>query len=145
MRRPLAALAVAASAAAMLSGCMVAPPELAPASDPIDSNYDDFYEENDVDDRWIDDEAAWQTDFAETVAVELRAAGSDVAPAEGESLAAFRHVAVGVGWEWCDRTYVDPERIGDADEHSSRGADYGWTAEEYRIVAELAEAELCGY
>ena len=79
------------------------------------------------------------------MAEELRDAGSQLPPAEGESLEEFRHVAIGVGYEWCDRLYVDDSREGDADEHAEQAERYGWTTEDYRIVAEEAELVLCGY
>ena len=82
---------------------------------------------------------------AEEVAQELHEVGSALPPAEGESLEAFRHLAIGVGYEWCDLLYVDEERIGDADEHAEQAQRYGWTTEEYRVVVEEAEGWLCGY
>lgn len=151
MRRTVASLAVAAAATAALTGCVIAPPGFgsglvsygggyAPAYDPA---YDDF--DAAAEEEWQEENREWQLDFAESVAEDLRAAGSQLPPADGESLEAFRHVVVGVGYEWCDRLFVDESREGDADEHAQQAERYGWTTEEYRIVAEEAELVLCGY
>ncbi|MGC5076727.1 hypothetical protein [Agrococcus sp. DT81.2] len=150
MHRTLGSLALAATAAVALSGCVIAPPGSDPygfgfvgGSAPYGSGYDEF--DPAVEERWQDENRAWELDFAESVATELAAAGSPLAPAEGESLEVFRHVVVGVGYEWCDRLYIDEGRMGDAGEHAEQAERYGWTAEEYRIVVEAAEPELCGY
>lgn len=148
MRRTLASLAVAATATVALSGCVIAPPSYdfgyvggyGPAYDPAYDEFDPAAEE-----QWQEEDREWQLDFAESVAEELRDAGSQLPPAEGESLEEFRHVAIGVGYEWCDRLYVDDSREGDADEHAEQAERYGWTTEDYRIVAEEAELVLCGY
>ena len=129
MRRTLASLAVAAVAAFALSGCVIAPPSYdfgyvggyGPAYDPAYDEFDPAAEE-----QWQEEDREWQLDFA-------------------ESLEEFRHVAIGVGYEWCDRLYVDDSREGDADEHAEQAERYGWTTEDYRIVAEEAELVLCGY
>lgn len=147
MRRPLASLAIAAAAAVALTGCVIAPPGFglgygggyAPAYDPA---YDDF--DAAAEEEWQEENREWQLDFAESVAEDLRAAGSQLPPAEGESLEAFRHIVIGVGYEWCDRLYVDESREGDPDEHAEQAERYGWAAEDYRIVAEAAELVLCG-
>ncbi|ROR66785.1 hypothetical protein [Agrococcus jenensis] len=151
MRRILASLTVAAAMAAALTGCVIAPPGLdsgwvsydgsyGPADDPA---YDEFDAE--AEEQWQEENREWQLDFAEEVAEELRAAGSQLPPAEGESLEQFRHLVVGVGYEWCDRLYVDESLEGDAVEHGEMADRYGWSPEEYRILAEEAELALCAY
>lgn len=151
MRRTLASLIVAAAAAIALTGCVIAPPGYdsgwetygagyAPAYDPAYEEFDPVAEE-----QWQEENRQWQLEFAESVAEELRAAGSQLAPAEGESLEEFRHLLIGVGYEWCDRLYVDESREGDPDEHAEQAERYGWAADDYRIVAEEAELVLCGY
>lgn len=150
MRRTLISLTTAAAAAVALTGCVVFPPVLDPYAFGFSGGYapyDPAYEEIDLvaEEQWQAENRASELDFAEAVAEELRATGSQVPPPEGESLEEFRHVAGGVGLEWCDRIWVDESRIGDEDEHAEHAARYGWTPEEYRIVAEAAETELCGY
>lgn len=150
MRRFLASLTVAAVAAATLTGCVIPPPESAydfgyvggygPVPGPA---YDDF--DPAAEERWQAEDRAWQLDLTETVVEALRAAGSELPPAEGESLEEFRHVVMGVGYEWCDRLYVDESRMGDPAEHAEQAERYGWTTEDYRIVVEEAEVLLCGY
>lgn len=151
--RTLGSLAVVAAAATALTGCVVMPPGsgfghvAGSASDPyLDPAYDEGYEFDPAEEeQWQEESRAWDLDFAAEVADDLRAAGSQLPPAEGESLEVFRHVVIGVGWEWCDRLYVDERRQGDPAEHAAQAERYGWTAEEYRIVVESAELELCGY
>lgn len=153
MRRILAPLTLAAAVAVALTGCVVLPfgapygsgwvelePAYGPAYDPTDDGFDPAEEE-----RWQQENIAMELEFAETVAEQLRAAGSQLPPAEGESLEAFRHLAVGVGYEWCDRLFIDETRQGDATEHAEQAERYGWETEEYRIVAEHAQEALCGY
>ncbi|ROR65180.1 hypothetical protein [Agrococcus jenensis] len=150
MRRTLASLTVAAAAAIALTGCVIAPPILDPYGfgfaggygpyDPAAEDFDPAAEE-----QWQAENRAMELDFAEEVAQELHEVGSALPPAEGESLEEFRHLAIGVGYEWCDLLYVDEERIGDADEHAAQAQRYGWTTEEYRVVVEEAEGWLCGY
>lgn len=86
---------------------------------------------------------AFELHFTESVAAELRAVGSQLPPGEGEPIEAFRHVAIGAAYAWCERLYIDEDRRGDAGEHTELADRYGWSAAEYRIVAEAAEAELC--
>lgn len=148
MRRILALLALVATASVALTGCVIAPPgfpEFGYSSGyaPYDPSYEEF--DRAAEEAYQAENLAWELDFAEIVAGELRAVDSQLPPAEGESLEAFRHLAVGVGWEWCDRLFVDERRMGDAGEYAEQAERYGWTAEEYRIVAEAAETELCGY
>lgn len=153
MRRTLAPLTLAAAVAVALTGCVVLPfgahygsgwvglePAYGPAYDQGDDGFDPAVEE-----QWQQENHEWELDFAEAVAEQLRAADSQLPPAEGESLEAFRHVAVGVGYEWCDRLFIDETRRADAAEHAAQAERYGWETEEYRIVAEHAEQELCGY
>jgi len=150
MRRTLAALTVASAAAVALTGCVIAPPGLDPfsygfvggygSSGTSDGEIDPATEE-----QWQEENRQWERDFADAVAAELRAIGSDLPPAEGESIEAFRHVVVGAGAEWCDRLYIDRSLMGDASEHAEQAERYGWTAEEYGVVAGAAEAELCGW
>lgn len=148
MRRILASLVLVSTAAVALTGCVIAPLGFtdlgfAGGYGPYDPSADEF--DPAAEEEYQAENRASQLEFAEEIAVELRAAGSQLAPAEGESLEEFRHVVVGVGWEWCDRLYLDESRIGDADEHAEQAQRYGWSAEEYRVVAEAAEGEFCGY
>ncbi len=94
-----------------------------------------------AEEQWQDENREWELTFAE----ELRAAGSQLPSAEGESLEAFRHLVIGVGTEWSDRLYVDDSRMGDADEHAERAARYDWATEDYRMAVEGAELVLGGY
>lgn len=105
----------------------------------LDTEYDPAEEE-----RWQEESRDWERGFAASVAEELRDVGSQLPPAEDEPSEAFRHVMIGAGYEWCDRLYIDEERRGDAAEHAAQAQLYGWTADEYLIVVEAAEVELCG-
>jgi hypothetical protein len=155
MRRTIASLTVIVAAAVALTGCMIMPPGTgfgyaggySPTGEPfLDPAYDQEYEFDAAEEeQWQEENRQWQLDFAEEVAGELRAAGSQLPPADGESLDQFRHLVVGVGYEWCDRLYVDESREGDAGEHGEMAERYGWSTEEYRIIAEEAELALCGY
>ncbi|MGM1029965.1 MAG: hypothetical protein ACQEWM_08865 [Actinomycetota bacterium] len=147
MRRTLASLTLAAAMSVALVGCVIAPPSYDFGYVGGSGSYDPAYDEFDpaVEEQWQAESREWQLDFAESVAEELRAAGSQLPPAEGESLEEFRHVVIGVGYEWCDRLYVDDTREDDADEHAEQAELYGWATEDYRILAEEAELVLCGY
>lgn len=147
MRRALLSLTVTAAAAVALTGCVVAPPSSGLEPGSYDFSPDPSYEDFDVaaEEQWQEETRTWDLALTEAVAAELRAAGSSLPPAEGESLEAFRHVVMGVGYEWCDRLYVDASRQGDAAEHAEQAQRYGWPVEDYRIVIEAAEVELCGY
>lgn len=144
MRRTLASLAVVAATVGALTGCMFAPPGAGfgwygSYDDPDAVQYDPAQE-----DEWQEEARQQQLEATERIAAELRAVGSDVVPAEGESLEAFRHVVHGIGWEWCERLFVDQDRTGDPAEHERLAERYGWTAEDIGIVAAFAERELCG-
>lgn len=149
-RRGFAALTVASAAAVALTGCIIIPPFADPYSygfvggsgpyDPtIVGEYDPAEEE-----QWQEEQREWERHFAGTVAAELRVIGSQLPPAEGEPIESFRHVVIGAGYEWCDRVYMDESRRGDTAEHAEHAERYGWTAEEYGVLAEAAEIDLCG-
>ncbi|QUW19095.1 hypothetical protein [Agrococcus sp. Marseille-Q4369] len=150
MRRTLAALTISAAAAVGLTGCVIVPPFADPFSygfvggyGPYDPSSDDGFDPAE-EEMYQEEHRTWERDFAASVAEELRLIGSELPPAEGEPIEAFRHVVIGAGYQWCDRLYIDEERRGDADEHAEQAELYGWTADEYRVIAEAAETELCG-
>ncbi|MCR8670504.1 hypothetical protein [Agrococcus sp. HG114] len=149
MRRTLAPLTLAALAVAALTGCVIAPPMagsdfgFVPA--PATTGYDDYEIDAAEEARWQEEHRSWELDFAAQVADELRAAGSQLAPGEGESLEVFRHVVIGVGYEWCERLYLDDGVRDDPAAHAELAQRYGWTTDDYRIVAEASELSLCGY
>ena len=148
MRRTLAPLTLTAIAAT-LTGCVIAPPAagsgygFGPA--PVTTGYEDYEFDAAEEAQWQEENRAWELDFAEAVAADLRAAGSQLPPAEGASLELFRHIVVGVGFEWCDRLYLEDAARDDAAAHAELAQRYGWTTDEYRIVAEASELSLCGY
>lgn len=144
MRRTLASLAVVAATVGALTGCMFAPPGAGfgwygSYNDPDAVQYDPAQE-----DAWQEEARQQQMEATERIAAELRAMGSAVAPLEGESLDAFRHVVHGIGWEWCERLYVDEDRRDDPAERERLAERYGWTPEELDVVVAFAEPELCG-
>jgi hypothetical protein len=147
MRRALISLTVSAAAAVALTGCVVTPPSSVFGFGSYGFSSDTEYEEFDpaAEEQWQEEARQWDLDFTEDVAAELRSAGSSLPPDGGESLEVFRHVVTGVGYEWCDRLVVDDSRRGDATEYAEQAQRYGWSVDDYRIVVEAAEIELCGY
>lgn len=140
MRRSVAALVVSAAIAATLTGCVLMPP--GDSSFFFAAPYDPSIE---YDGSYVEEDLTWMDDYVQETAAGLRALGSPVAPAAGEPLAAFNHVALGVGWEWCDVLWQEHLEPGDTAPHAEQAEAYGWTAEEYGVIATAAERHLCGH
>jgi len=136
VRRSVAALVIAGAVAGSLTGCVLMPPGLYAFGPPYDPSIDH-------DGSYVEEDVAWMDDYVEEAAAGLRGVGSSVAPPEGASLAAFTHVAFGVGWEWCDVVWLEGVKPGDSALHAEQAEAYGWTAEEYGAIAAAAERHLC--